>query len=408
MRIEMTALEETAQVLLGVLVESPEGSMRVHNHKDIGVLGFEATDIQKASGLSTKQLNSVVEYLLELGALENRFPGHTAPGFVFRFVTLTDLGNFLYHEYKEALEPHDRSAIKILQKVQRQIEELDRIVDCLQRERDRTKGRHRLERWKERTTALFEQDLTPSEVRRFSAVPARSNVEDALREYLSYMNIVMEDIRRRPNEMIPTGKEMPVATTAETTESDQSRVGHDGEINTTDPRKVFVVCGRNKEANKAMFTFLRSIALDPREWTQWVQATRQGSPYSGEVLKKGFQEAKAFVILMTPDDEARLREPLRGDDEALYEINLTPQPRPNVIFEAGMAMMFAEHNTVLVELGRLRPISDILGRHVVRMNNTPERRKELAQRLGTAGCSVDLTGNDWLDAGDFDAALEGL
>jgi len=73
-----------------------------------------------------------------------------------------------------------------------------------------------------------------------------------------------------------------------------------------------------------------------------------------------------------------------------------------------MAMMFAEHNTVLVELGRLRPISDILGRHVVRMNNTPERRKELAQRLGTAGCSVDLTGNDWLDAGDFDAALEGL
>lgn len=174
------------------------------------------------------------------------------------------------------------------------------------------------------------------------------------------------------------------------------------------PAKVFVVVGRNEKARKAMFAFLRSIDLDPKEWTQWVRATGQGSPYTGEVLKKGFREAKAFVILMTPDDEARLREPLRNAAEEPHEINLTPQPRPNVIFEAGMAMMFAEERTILVELGRLRPISDIFGRHVVRMNNTPESRKELAQRLETAGCRVDLTGNDWLDTGDFEAALEGL
>ena len=139
-----------------------------------------------------------------------------------------------------------------------------------------------------------------------------------------------------------------------------------------DPRKVFVVCGRNKKANKAMFAFLRSIDLDPQEWSQWVQATGQGSPYTGEVLKKSFQEAQAFVVLMTPDDEARLREHLRSGDDGPHEINLTPQPRPNVIYEAGMAMMFAEERTILVELGKLRPISDTFGRHVVTKQHTSE------------------------------------
>lgn len=175
-----------------------------------------------------------------------------------------------------------------------------------------------------------------------------------------------------------------------------------------DPRKVFVVYGRNRAATEALFTFLHALDLAPQEWSQWVYQNGEPSPYVGAVLKKGFQVAQAFVVFMTPDDEAQLRVGLRGDHEERYEMEPTPQPRQNVIYEAGMAMATDERRTILVELGRLRPMSDVSGRHVIRMDNSAEKRKELAQRLQLAGCPVNTTGDRWLRAGDFDAALEGL
>jgi hypothetical protein len=56
---------------------------------------------------------------------------------------------------------------------------------------------------------------------------------------------------------------------------------------------------------------------------------------------------------------------------------------------------------VLVEFGHVRPFSDVAGRHVVRLDNSAERRKDLAQALNNAGCDVDTTGTDWLTAGDL-------
>jgi len=173
----------------------------------------------------------------------------------------------------------------------------------------------------------------------------------------------------------------------------------------SDPRKVFVVHGRNDPARIALFTFLRALGLHPLEWSEIVQATGKGSPYIGEVLEKGFSIAQAVVVLMTPDDEARLREPYRGPNEPPHETDLTPQPRPNVLLEGGMALGLFPDRTVIVEIGQLRPVSDIGGRHVIRMNDKPERRQELAQRLQTAGCEVNLSGTDWYKAGSFSDAL---
>jgi hypothetical protein len=60
------------------------------------------------------------------------------------------------------------------------------------------------------------------------------------------------------------------------------------------------------------------------------------------------------------------------------------------------------NKTVLVEVGELRSASDLAGRHVVRLDDTPEKRQELAQRLEDAGCPVNRSGTDWLRAGGFE------
>lgn len=186
----------------------------------------------------------------------------------------------------------------------------------------------------------------------------------------------------------------------------RSAAGDAGEEATKpDKRAVFVVHGRNLAARDAMFEFLRALGLLPIEWSQAVAATGRPSPYVGEVLKAAFGRAKAVMVLMTPDDEARLRPHFQGRGEPPHETDLTPQARANVLFEAGMAMAWDEDRTVLVELGRCRPFSDLGGRHVLRVDDTSQRRQELVQRLESSGLALDATGTDWHTAGSFDAAV---
>jgi predicted nucleotide-binding protein len=175
-----------------------------------------------------------------------------------------------------------------------------------------------------------------------------------------------------------------------------------GHTRPRDPRAVFVVHGRNEAIRSSMFTFLRAIGLTPLEWSGLRAETRDPNPYVGHILDTAFSAAQAFVVVMTPDDEARLKDDFRMGNDPHHEAILTGQARPNVLFEAGMAMGYDSKRTVLVEIGVLRPFSDIIGRHTVRLDNSPEKRKELAERLETAGCPVDLKGTDWFKAGSFE------
>lgn len=170
-----------------------------------------------------------------------------------------------------------------------------------------------------------------------------------------------------------------------------------------DPKKVFVAYGRNEGARMEMFAFLRSIGLSPMEWRQILGLSGKGAPFIGDVLEIAFNEAQAVVVLLTGDDEAKLRDEFQSANDPDYEKKLTPQARPNVLFEAGMAFGIQHDRTILVELGNLRPFSDIAGRHVVRLNNTIQRRLELIQKLRTVGCAVDDSGGDWVLTGNFTA-----
>jgi predicted nucleotide-binding protein len=163
---------------------------------------------------------------------------------------------------------------------------------------------------------------------------------------------------------------------------------------------VFVVHGRNVSARLAIFEFLRSIDLCPIEWHQAIAATGKASPYISEVVDAGIEAAQAVVVLWTPDEVVALRpEYANGEDDPDVRPGL--QSRPNVMFEAGLALGRAPDRVVLVELGHMRHFSDMLGRHTLRLSNSVASRKELAIRLRTAGCDVDLSGTEWHTAGDF-------
>jgi hypothetical protein len=135
--------------------------------------------------------------------------------------------------------------------------------------------------------------------------------------------------------------------------------------------------------------------------------TGEASPYIGTILDAGFRQVQAVLALLTPDDLARLRDDLVKEDDPAEEKALTGQPRPNVLFEGGMAFASHPKETVLVQVGKIRHISDLSGRHVVIMDNSVAKRQDLAMKLKTAGCSVNLDGTDWHTAGDFSSPAEG-
>lgn len=186
-------------------------------------------------------------------------------------------------------------------------------------------------------------------------------------------------------------------------ESEGQNASYEGKM-PIDKKRVFVVHGRNLAIRDAIFQFLRAIGLNPIEFIQAIASTGKAAPFVGETIEAGIFQAQAVVVLLTGDDEARLRSQFlnRNDSDYNYESKLTPQARPNVLFEAGMAFGRHPERTVLVEIGHIKKFSDIGGRHIIRLDNSGARRYEFAQRLLNAGCSVDLNGIDWNTAGNFE------
>jgi len=171
-----------------------------------------------------------------------------------------------------------------------------------------------------------------------------------------------------------------------------------GEIN---KRAVFVIHGRNEEIRNAMFEFLRAIGLEPIEWEKAIQMTGKPNPHIDEILIEALNNAHAILVIFTPDDLAKLNPQFQKEDDPSYERDFIGQARPNVLFEAGMAYGKDPNRAILVEIGKVRPFSDISGRHLVKFKGTPEDRNILANRLKIVGCDVNLEGNDWLSVGDF-------
>ena len=166
-------------------------------------------------------------------------------------------------------------------------------------------------------------------------------------------------------------------------------------------RNVFVVHGRDEQVRREMFALLRRLDLHPLEWEDLVRATGKATPYLGEVVGNAPSQAQAALVLLTPDDEAKLHPRLLGEHEPDYETQLTCQPRQNVLIELGMVLMAYPERTLIVEVGRLRHVSDTAGLNVIRFDGTAVALGKIVERLKQAGCQVNDTGSDWRDTSPF-------
>lgn len=172
------------------------------------------------------------------------------------------------------------------------------------------------------------------------------------------------------------------------------------------PNSVFLIRGRDAAAAQAMTQYLRALGLQVVEWEHAVARTGQPSPYVGEVVMTGLSMAGAAVVLLTPDDLVQLRPDLTNADDPVLERETCGQARPNVFYEAGIADALARERTVIVEIGNVKPFSDVSGRHVVRYDGSAPKRNALAERLRVAGLTVNTSGTDWLGEGDVTPSIE--
>jgi hypothetical protein len=67
-----------------------------------------------------------------------------------------------------------------------------------------------------------------------------------------------------------------------------------------------------------------------------------------------------------------------------------------------MALGAHSDKTILVQVGDMREISDIAGKHLVHLSNTAQSRKTLAMRLkDKLKFKVNIDGDLWLKVGNF-------
>src|SRR5262249_44835556 len=129
-----------------------------------------------------------------------------------------------------------------------------------------------------------------------------------------------------------------------------SRKGNKTKIPKTKENTVFVVHGRDARLRDAMYEFLGALGLKPREWGHALRAARGkgGNPYVNDAVNIVMEQAQAIVVLLSPDDEAKLKDQFVTKLERSTEGKLRGQARPNVIFETGIALGAYHKKTVMV------------------------------------------------------------
>lgn len=177
-----------------------------------------------------------------------------------------------------------------------------------------------------------------------------------------------------------------------------------------DPKKVFIIHGRNTAARTAVEHFLKALGLQPVDFDQ-LAADQGGTPFVGDIVRAGLEQAHGIIALFTSEEYAALRPDHRGGNDSGTDV-MRWQARPNVIFEAGMAYGMAPKRTILATLGTdVSLFSDVAGVHILRLSNEVASRERFRHKLIGIGCEVEQRTSAWTDpmrSGDFDACISRL
>jgi predicted nucleotide-binding protein len=210
-------------------------------------------------------------------------------------------------------------------------------------------------------------------------------------DYLRYLRADLEETRRARELAREELGQAATARAAQASDADPAQVR----------RQVFVIHGRDTVLAGRFFDLLRAVDLRPLEWEALVRATGSAVPSLAEVVAGAPHLAQATLVLLSPDDIVELHSDLVLDNDPPQERAPAGQARPNVLFELGQALMAYPRNTVIVEVGRMRPLSDLGGLNVIRFDGSSAAIQKVLNRLRIAGCAVDTSGVDWLDPGRF-------
>lgn len=155
-----------------------------------------------------------------------------------------------------------------------------------------------------------------------------------------------------------------------------------------DRRSVMIVCGRDQVVNRAVFDTVRTLGLNPMEWPAVRNRAQGRVPFVGEAVERGIRHAQAVLVIISPEDHARMRAKVFGKKTPLDK-NQRSQARPNVWFEAGYAMACKPDQTFMVEVGRQDMATDLVGRHGTRIEGregVPSAVQDISDRLEESGC----------------------
>jgi hypothetical protein len=169
--------------------------------------------------------------------------------------------------------------------------------------------------------------------------------------------------------------------------------------------RVFVIHGRDLDAVEELVRFLTGLGL---EHVSFEDVAAEGTaPFIADVVISGIAAADVVIALFTPDEHAALYDPRTAAYIGESEGEARWQARPNVLFEAGVAMGVARNRTILATLGvDVALFSDVSGVHFVVLHRPAGKRllyEKIRRLLPEAILNVSAV--DDPEMGDFRRVL---
>jgi hypothetical protein len=169
--------------------------------------------------------------------------------------------------------------------------------------------------------------------------------------------------------------------------------------------RVFIIHGRDLEARNRLAKCVRALGLDVLTFEEVANALGP-NPFIGDVVFEGIKQADLIIALFTPDEQTALYAPETGDYQGESQHESRWQARPNVIFEAGVALGIRAKDTILVSLGAdVSLFSDVAGRHILDLTKE-DAIEDLMRRIQRVLPNMPPPKGSWRRrAGDFQGCL---